>query len=403
MKTKDAFKITARDIPNLPLGTHKIETCLYIKVRPTSASYFLRMTIQGKRTDITLGSTRELTFPIARAKAANIKSRIELGEEVLAEREAAREIGRNRAKITFEEVAEVAINALASARKWKNKKSLQQWRNTVRTYAYPVIGKKPIKSLTRADIFDVLQPIWETKCDTASRLQGRLERIISYAQFNGLYPEGLNPAAWKGNLEMILPPISKVRVVEHHAAPSLKEAQIVAQKFYDSPFLSHKVTLFGMLTACRVKEFINAKWDEIDFDNAIFTVPPDRRKDGKSFPHRVPLSTHAIKLLKSVDRVGDVIFANPKTKQRLDLCTPRKALKDNLDSPVTMHGCRSTFRDWCAEKGIDRILAEKALMHATGNEVEQAYQRSDLLEQRREVMQRWSDFLLDPSEDEQLF
>ena len=390
---KDNFKITQRDISTLPNGTYLIESNLYLRVRGPSASFFLRMTIDGKRTQIWLGSTKQITLAIAKAKAANLKSRHELGEDILAEHEEKKRAKKEEKVPTFAEVAKSAIDSLVATKKWSNPKSEKQWRSTIETYAIPKIGKKPINTITTKDILSVVEPIWETKPDTASRLLGRLERIIKQAMFLGLYPVGPNPASWGGNLDMILPPISKVKEVKHQAAMTLDEAKQVTARFKDSPHLSHKATLFGLLTACRVQEFLLAKWDEIDFETKTFSVPPDRRKDQKPYPHRVPLSTQAVELLHSIERHSEYVFANPRTGRPLNLETPAKALQDNVENHVTMHGCRSTFRDWCQETAVDFVTAEKCLMHATGDKVVAAYQRSDLLDQRRVVMQDWADCL----------
>ena len=192
---------------------------------------------------------------------------------------------------------------------------------------------------------------------------------------------------------MLFPAGSKVHKVKHQEAATQVELSIICKKFITSQFVSHQAIVFGILTAARVNEFLGARWSEIDFDNAVWNCP--RRKDGKTEPHRVPLPTQLMRMLKLMERRSDFIFpSSVNAKSHLCKETPKNILRKNLMRHVTMHGCRSTFRDWCAENGIDRILAEKALMHQTGNAVELAYQRSDLLEQRRPVMQAWADFLL---------
>lgn len=226
----------------------------------------------------------------------------------------------------FAEVAKSAIDSLVSTKKWSNPKSEKQWRSTIETYANPKIGKKPISTITTKDILSVVVLIWESKPDTASRLLGRLERIIKQAMFLGLYPVGPNPASWSGNIDMILPPISKIKEVKHQAAMTLDEAKQVTAHFKDSPHLSLKATLFGLLTACRVQEFLLAKWDEVDFETMTFSVPPDRRKDQKPYPHRVPLSTQAVELLQGIERHSEYVFANPRTGRPSNLETPAKAL-----------------------------------------------------------------------------
>ena len=384
---KDIFKITQRDINQLPEGVYKIDTGLYLRVRGKYRNFFFKAQIDGSRREIGLGSSSEMSLSVAKAKALKIKAQIANGEFQL-DKPAKKVVEKEK---TFAEVAAEATEAIKYARRWKNEKHAHQWVQTIRDFANPVMGKKRISQITRDDILEVILPLWETKSETASRLLGRLERIMDYATFKGWYMLP-NPARWKGNLELVLPPISKVRQQVHHEAMTAQEAQGIAVQFFDSDFLSHKAILFGLLTATRVSEFLNARWDEFDFEERVWSVPPERRKDGRNYPHRVPLCHQAVQMLESIERNDDLVFANKKGK-RLNAETPRLTLIRILGRKVTMHGCRSTFRDWCAENAKDPILAEKSLMHTTGNEVEQAYQRSDLLEQRRVLMQEWADFL----------
>ena len=379
--------IVQRDIPNLPDGTHRVDVGLYLRVRGKYKNFFFRGTFEGKRIDVALGSANEISVNVAKAKALKIRAEIASGDFV-PEKEKKKEEKRR----TFADIATEAIEATKNARRWKNEKHAAQWTMTITVYACPVIGEKFIDEITRDDILDVILPMWESKTETATRLLSRLERIFDYASFVGLYNRP-NPAKWKGNLDMLLPMPSKVRVRKHHEALTPDEAKQIAPKLSQSPFISHKAVLFGILTACRVQEFIFATWDEIDIENAVFCVPAERRKDGKNQPHRVPLSKQALDLLKTLDRTDDLVFPSP-TGGRMSIDTCRVTLVRFAKRPVTMHGCRSTFRDWCASSGIDPILAEKSLMHSTGSAVVQAYQRSDLLDERRPVMQAWADAIL---------
>ena len=384
---KDKFVITSRDINKLPDGKHRIERGLYLKVRydGKQRQYLFRYAGREK----VIGSAFDISFADAKRIAA--KLRLDIAEGNVSEAMAPREIVEPEREPTFAEIAKAAIDATEKARRWKNEKHASQWRNTIATYAIPVIGKKKISSIGRADILKILGPIWEEKTDTASRLQGRLERIFEYATFVGVYDKP-NPARWKGNLDMLLAPPSKVKPVRHHEAMTMDEARKFAALTMETGYWSYVAILFGMLTACRVQEFLYTTWDEIDLEQGVFSVPPSRRKDGRAYPHRVPLSRQAIELLSGLERNGDLVFRG-RYGGRMSIDTCRVTLQRVIGRGVTMHGCRSTFRDWCAENGIDRVLAEKSLMHTTGSEVEEAYQRSDLLEQRREVMQRWADAL----------
>ena len=199
-----------------------------------------------------------------------------------------------------------------------------------------------------------------------------------------------NPARWKAGLSLLLPPTSKIEDIKHHEAMTMEEARKVAKHFIKSENITDKAILFGMLTASRANEFQLAEWSEIDFETRTWSHM--RRKDKKSFPHRVPLSDQAVELLKSIKPSGKYVFTNDLGNY-LDLDSFRRRLQKMVNRKVTMHGCRSTFSMWCAENGADEVLREKSLMHKTENEVAQAYQRSDLLEQRRPLMQAWADAL----------
>lgn len=393
---KDKIKISPRDIPKLPNGTHTLEPNFFVKVRGNSASYFVRVQRNGKRSDITIGSTRHITFQIAKAKAQEILSQIALGVDVLAQREAERMAREELEKIPrFKDFYLQAVEDRRGVKLWKSQKHYDQWVATLETYALPVIGKKKLNDITRNDILKILRPIWKDKHETATRLATRLEIVMQNSIYKG-YSKEPNPARWKDNLDQVLPHGKNFYTETHHGRITQQEAQTLAKKFYNSPHIGHKVTLFGLLTALRVSEFVKARWEEIDFETKTFSVPPERRKDGIKFPHRVPLSDQAVKLLKSLDRSSSYVFASKRTGRHINLETPAKTLKDNVfRKDVTAHGCRSIFKDWATENQYDEKLSEKALMHTLGNKVVMAYLQADLLEQRRPMMQAWADFLLD--------
>lgn len=384
---KDSFKITQKDIDHLPEGTHKIEPCLYIRVRGEYRNYFFRAQVNGCRKDLGLGSASSLSLTMAKAKALTLRTKIANGEDVFVKPEKVAPVKMP----TFNEAFMEAIDITNNARKW-TPKHYDDWVTCIKNYACPSIGKKKIDKITRDDIIELLLELWESKPVTGGRVRLRVERIFDYFIFKGWYTQP-NPAKWKGNLDMVFPSVEKINHEKHHEAMTQIEASFIAKRFIDSKFLSHKMIMMGLLTATRVNEFVNARWDEIDFDTATWSIPPERRKDKKRYPHRVPLPTQLIYILGTIEKRSDLIFVDEKGR-RLHKDTPRIVLVKNLKRKVSMHGCRSTFRDWCAETDKDAVLAEKSLMHATGNEVEQAYQRSDQLEQRRVLMQEWADFLL---------
>lgn len=381
-------KVTAKNIFTLPEGRHSVAPNLNLRVRDGKRTYVLRYCIGGKRKDKHLGSANELSLTEAKRLADKLRSELAEGKLPRTARDKLAEKLKEADAPTFEKYALEAIEKIASVRVWKNAKHKAQWFATVRAYAFPVLGKKKLSEIKKTDVLEVLRPIWATKTETASRVRGRLENIFSYAVTDGLME--FNPAIWRGNLDRDLPPPSKIQIVEHHEAMSLDVLQEKITCFYPASDRTRQVILFTILTASRVGESVPARWDEIDWENRIWSVPPERRKDQKPYPHRVPLSDQAMELLSSIEKKGEEIFC-----LKADDLGSRYSLAHLLQritkTTATMHGFRSTFRDWAAENGVPDTIAEKCLMHVTGNAVVQAYQRSDLLERRREVMQAWAD------------
>lgn len=389
------MKITSKNVFTVEDGNHTVAPNLILVVRGNTRRFVFRYSENGKRTDKALGPARKLSLSDAKALADELRSKLALGEEIKTRRE--RKEKENTPDMpVFKTYAIETIDRLQEVKRWRNKKHAQQWRNTIEQYAFPFIGEKPINEITREDVLNILKPIWLEKNETASRVRGRLENILAYAVTDGILPS--NPAAWRGNLDRYLAPQSKVKVVKHFEAMPFSVLQEKMKCLIPANNRTRRVILFTILTASRIGESVPARWDEIDFKNRVWSVPPERRKDSKPFPHRVPLSTQAIDLLNSIERQGEKIFDAPNRKadSRYSLTG---LLKRMTGTDATMHGFRSTFRDWCAENGVPEILAEKSVMHQTGNAVVQAYQRSDLLEQRREVMQRWADAVFEKIDD----
>lgn len=379
------MKVTSRNLTSLPDGKHSVGPNLYLLVRGDSRSYVLRYAVGGKRRDKTIGSIRSMTISEAKAKAAEFVRAVK-GTGELPETQKDKVIKEIQTPV-FEDYAQATVDKLAEVRAWRNAKHKQQWYNTIATYANPVIGRKKLSEITKDDVLKILSPIWHSKNETATRIRGRLENIFQYAVADGFMT--FNHALWRGYLDMELAAPSKVKVVEHRAAMPLGVLQEKLHLLLPANTMSKQAILFTILTASRVGESSPAKWSEVDFENRVWSVPPERRKDGRTFPHRVPLSNQAVDLLRSIEPTGEFIFTKKDTLgNRYSL---NVMLKKLLGEGYTMHGFRSTFRDWAAEAGVSDTLAEKSLMHATGNAVTQAYQRSDLLEQRREVMQLWAD------------
>ena len=290
---------------------------------------------------------------------------------------------------TFDDLWPQMLDAIAQVKRWRSPKTEESWRYSFGHYASRAFGGKQVKRITREDVLDLLKPLWATKTETAGKLRMRLEMFFNWAEINGYRTTG-NPALWKGNLEMFLPALSKVRPVEHHEAPTIEELQKAVAYCFSHPSPASGLLLFVIATVTRVSEARLAQSEEIEA--STWVMPASRRKDGKDEPHRVPLSTlaEAALLMKSN---GEYLFSTNGTKP-LAIDTARLKLCMIVGRQVTVHGIRSTFRDWAAVNGIDFVAAEKALSHAVGTAVTQAYLREDMLEARRPIMQKWADLLM---------
>ena len=388
------MKITQKNLSDIPNGVHLIEPNFYIRVRENKRTFFFAYKQDGKRKEIGLGGAKRTPLALAKKKAAKLRLDLMNGiEPMLKEKEApvAKDSGR-----TFNEIYKEAIETMDGVKRWKNEKHRRQWYSTIEAYACPILGNKKIKDISRDDIIAVLKPIWNTKNETASRVRARLERIFSYAIFKHEYM-GANPAVYRDNLDMVFAPSGKIQTVKHMEAMTIKEAQKYVATAVASGKMGHLATVFGMLTALRANEFIRARWEEIDLNSALWIVPPERRKIARDFPMRVPLSEQACAVLKHLAQtfkgkpVGHVFYSETAASGHISLETPRIMLRKVLKRSVTMHGCRSTFRDWAEETGQNPTATERCLMHEEPNKTTRAYQRSDLLEKRRPLMQAWAD------------
>lgn len=385
-------RVTQKDVLNLPIGKHRVDDGLYIRVQASGRSFILRYQKDGKRHEVGIGSATTMT--IARAKEVARKIKFGIGEGV---EPTARKVQQSAGR-TFNEVFREAVEVTDQVRQWKNEKHRYQWTRNIELHVCPTLGDRPIAEIGRDDIIEVLTPIWTKLNPTAVKIRGRLERVFAYAIFRGEY-DGPNPAVYRGNLDMVLAPPSKVHEEKHLTAMTLEDTKDVCAEFWKRGRMSHMVVIFGILTALRAGEFVRARWSEIDWKNRIFMVPPERRKVARPYPHRVPLSDQAMAVLERLKEfdpeMTGFIFKSPVIEgDCVDVQLPQKILLKYFKRPVTMHGCRSTFRDWAEETGQNSKAAERALMHDEPNKVTRAYQRSDLLDLRRPLMQAWADEVL---------
>lgn len=370
---------------------------LYLQVAsPDSRSWILRLTVAGKRRDMGLGSFPEVSLADAREEARKARLKARQGIDPIHERKQLKSaLAAELAKaFTFEQAATAYIAAHESG--WKNSKHAAQWRTTLEQYAYPKIGKLQVKDVTQTHILSILEPIWTTKTETASRLRGRLENILDWATVRG-YRTGPNPAAWKGHLDTLLPAPSKVAKVAHHAAlpydqisPFIKELQAVEG-------MGARALEFAILTATRSGEVRGATWSEMDLKKALWVIPAARMKAGKE--HYVPLSPTAVRLLEAIPRTDSpYVFPGSKQNTQMSDMTMTAALRRMGRGDLTAHGFRSTFRDWAAERtNYPREVCEHALAHQLKDKAEAAYQRGTLFEKRRNLMNDWAKFCESPA------
>lgn len=335
--------------------------------------------------------------------------RIAQGIDPVVERQNAKAslVASQRRRMTFSEAAEKYLTTKKLA-EFSNAKHAKQWRSTIETYVTPIIGDMAIELVSTADVLKVLQPIWNTKNETATRLRGRIEAVLSWATVSGLR-SGDNPARWTGNLKEMLPAPNKTSRVEGHPALAINEAPGWFAKLRMRDGMGARALEFLVLTAARSGEIRGATWAEFDFDERLWTIPAGRMKADRE--HRVPLTIRMVPLLLALDRFEDcqLVFPSVRGKamsdmtlsgvmrrmQETELTEGKKGWLDPRSAnPAVPHGLRSTFKDWVTEKTeYPSDLAETALAHSVGNRVEQAYRRGDMIEKRRAMMEDWGDFI----------
>jgi len=365
---------------------------LYLVVRsPRAKSWQFRYMRGGRRRDIGLGPVRAVTLAEAREKAAELKRVLHQGGDPLATVRAERR--QATGGVTFREAAERYIEAHRAG--WRNAKHAAQWPSTLTTYAYPVFGDVDVAEIETDHVLRALQPIWQAKPETAQRVRQRIEAVIDFARARG-WREGDNSARWRGHLALMFPARSKVARVEHHAAVPWKELPALWRDLDHLDGMAALALRFVVLTAARSGEVRGARWSEIDMGEAIWTVPAERIKAGRE--HRVPLSPAALAVLDQVRPLAagddDLVFPGARAGRPLSDVAVAKVLRRLGRDGATVHGFRSAFRDWAAERtSFAGDVAEAALAHVVGNKVEAAYRRGDLFAKRRALMVAWAQYL----------
>lgn len=393
---------------------------LYLAVSPGGVkSWIFRFMRAGRARKLGLGPVRDVSLARARDKARALRDSLRDGGDPHAEREAQRLALRLEAthSKTFSECSKSYISANAAG--WSNAKHVEQWRSTLATYADPVIGKLPVADIDVALVLKVLNdwccsgcsaryteepkkakctqcggtvnaPLWTAKTETATRVRQRIEKILDYAKTLN-YRTGDNPAAWRGNLENLLPNAKRLARVEHHAALPFADVHAFIVELRAEVGIAARALEFAILTATRTNEVINARWSEIN--GAVWTIPAERMKSGKE--HRVPLTASALAILDALHGFDHAfVFPGPRAGTPLSNMAMLKLLKRMQRTDLTVHGFRSTFRDWCAETtNYPRDVAEMALAHTIKDNAEAAYRRGDMFEKRARLMADWCAYI----------
>ncbi|WP_330892888.1 tyrosine-type recombinase/integrase [Ferrovibrio sp.] len=399
MAKRKEKRLAAVDVPRKKPGLHADGWGLYLRVTEGGTrSWIFRYRIDGRMTprDMGLGRWPDVTLQDAREKARQLRLAKREGiDPIEAARAAKAARMAERAKaVTFEEAAGRYVSAHAAG--WRSAKHAAQWDSTLRLYAFPKFGKVPVRAVDTAMVLNAVEPLWATKTETASRLRGRIESVLDWATARGLRT-GDNPARWRGLLENLLPAKPRVRRVQHHAALPYAEIGEFVAELRRQPGEAARALEFTILTAARTGETIGATWGEIDLKAGVWIVPADRIKASRE--HRVPLAPRAIELLRQTPEAArnGYLFVGRNKDAPLSNMAMLKLLERMGRDDLTVHGFRSTFRDWAAERTTyPREVAEQALAHAIPDKVEAAYRRSDLFDRRRQMMTEWARYIDTP-------
>ncbi len=369
-------------------GLHAVGTVagLYLAINKNGArSWILRTKVGNRRTDIGLGSYPAIALSVARERALEAKEKIRQGIDPIADKRARRSV----IEWTFDRCAAEYI-ALHRAG-WKNAKHAQQWENTLATYASPEFGSKHVREIGISEVLSAIQPHWLTKNETMVRLRNRIELVLSWAAVKGFRAKE-NPAAWRGNLDSVLPKPSKVNKRKAHKALPYTDINRFVSRLALSDGMSAKCLHFLILTATRSNEARGAQWSEIDMQAQTWTIPAERMKAG--IGHRIPLSEPAVALLKSLPKFegNDNVFQGRANKPLSDMSLTLHMRRMEVDA--VPHGFRSTFVDWAAERtNYPPELREMALAHKIASQTQAAYQRGDMFDRRRALMDDWAEFV----------
>ncbi len=372
---------------------------LYLRIEDGRRHWVLRATRpgSGKSSWFNIGPARDISLSEARERARAMRLKIRDGGNPTAERRAIRDAAKVAPERTFQAVAEAYIAAHRAG--WRSAKHAEQGRQSLAAYAYPEFGTKGVADITVQDVLAVISGLWTEKTETASRVRSRIGLVLDFAKAQG-WRSGENPAAWRGNLDHLLPKRSKVARVKHFAAAPYADMPAVMARLDAVGSVSARCLAFAILTAARSSEARGATWAEIDLNARTWTVPGERMKAGR--PHRVPLNNGAIRILETTKPLqrapGSLVFPGGRATKPLSDVAVSQAMARAAGGGATVHGCRSSFRDWCAERtAYPSEVAEAALAHTSRDRVEAAYARSDLFDLRARLMADWAAFLSAPA------
>jgi integrase len=407
---REINRLTAKQVRNAAIGMHADGGGLYLQATlgaqgQINASWIYRYNVNGKDRQLGLGSRNTVSLAAARQLAAEARNLRLSGRDPVEEKTVPKYVKRLKAFSleaqaaaqakaqvkTFDQA--VADYIAAHAAGWRSARHRQLWGSSLQQHASPVLGKLSVKDITTDLVLKVLRPIWSTKPDTAMRVRGRIEAVLNFAIDDG---DRANPARWKGHLEYKLDKrIRKVVGVKHFTALPYAELPAFMAKLHTHEGTTCRALEFVILTAARAGEVLGARWDEVDLQTKVWTIPGARMKAGME--HRVPLSEAAVKLLVNLKQTSGYVFPSKHATVVGDHLL-LKLLKRRLGANCTVHGMRSSFRQWAAEEtSFAREVVEMCLAHQVGTAVERAYQRSDLLERRRQLMQLWAGYCSGPA------
>ena len=359
-------------------------------------SWVLRFELNGRERWMGLGSASEFSLKQARKRALAARHQLADGVDPLATKRANKQAARlaEARRLTFAEAAQRYFDQHEA--KWRNANHRNVFLSTLKAHIFPTLGAMDVASIDTQDVLRALEPIWKTKSITADRTRSRIEAILDWAVIRGHRPEGTNPARWKGRLDQVLPAARKLAPVEHHNAMDHQQLPQFMVRLRQQDGVAARALEFLILTAARTGEVLGAQWSEIDFDSKTWIVPAQRMKGHRE--HRVPLSPAALDLLRKLSRESGLVFVGryPGTRlSKMSLPWVMEALGQT--GVTTVHGFRSSFRDWAGETtAFAHDICEAALAHSRGDATVQAYARGDLFDKRRKLMEAWAKYCMSP-------